>query len=111
MAISLTVTAPLPRPVREVVEDFQLAYGYPVRVWVRTPAGWEPGFAGLAGPAAAPAPDAIPVGEGGPLELRLEVEASLPARQAGRFLAATLTRVLQHEAETRSFGRELAERY
>ena len=99
-------TSPLPRPAREVVDEFRRAYGDAARVWVRSGDGWV-----AHGPAGAePCAHAVEV-PGTALLLEIEGASAAEARGAARSLGSTLARVLRHEDEVRSFSREMAERY
>lgn len=104
--VASPASAPLPAPVREVVEDFRRELGREVRVWVRGAGGWSaPGAPEGAGE---PGPGAVPVEAAGSY-LAVEVPDAPPDQ--ARFLASVLARVLRHDAEVRAISREIAERY
>jgi sigma-B regulation protein RsbU (phosphoserine phosphatase) len=90
------------------VEDFRRAYGSSARVWRRTAEGWRP--EGGDNGAAAPCPTAVEV-PGTALTLEIEGATEEETTGAARFLASTLSRVLRHDEEIRSFSREITERY
>jgi sigma-B regulation protein RsbU (phosphoserine phosphatase) len=101
--------AALPRPVRDVLDDFRRAYGGGARVWIGGGDEWRP----VGGAADAPAePSGAMVEVPGTLyRLELSGASDGEARAAAAFLGATLARVLRHDDEIRSFSREMADRY
>src|SRR5690606_14030436 len=103
----------IPASVREVLEDFHREQGHDVRFWLRGVDGWQLAISTSPALGDVPGPDAVPVPGAGGAEVRVEV-MGLPsdeARASARFLSSVLARLLQHDAEARFFGRELAERY
>ncbi len=109
----LPTSAGVPTPLSEMLEEFRQAHGRTVRLWRRTSRGWELYAATDPGRDAEPGPAAVGVPGGAAGEFRLEPdgEADAASLAAVRFLAAVVGRLLQHDAEARFLGRELAERY
>jgi sigma-B regulation protein RsbU (phosphoserine phosphatase) len=91
-----------------VLDEFRRAYGAEVRVWARDGEGWR--ALGEGAPSGGPRDGAVEV-PGSPFCLEVVGEAGRDDAGAARFLASTLSRVLRHDDEIRSFSREMAERY
>jgi sigma-B regulation protein RsbU (phosphoserine phosphatase) len=111
-AMSLPLTSPgTPAVVGEVLDEFRRTHARNAWFWLRADdEGWRVGAATAPPPGQAPSPDAVPVDGGPDFVGCLQVEEGGPDGEV-RFLASVLERLLQHEAEARFFGRELAERY
>jgi phosphoserine phosphatase RsbU/P len=102
----------LPASVSRLLQQFRDAYGVDAAVWVRTAEGWQPGATtGTAFPEG-PLPDgAVPVPNGEGLEAAVVVAGGEEGVRHARFLAGVVSAALQHEEESRFFGREIGERY
>ena len=108
MAPAAAPAPAVPKPARELLDEFARAYGTGVRLWRAAPAGWRV----EAGPADADAPCADAVGvPGTPYRVEIVDDRDDVPPGAARFLAAALGRELRHHDEIRSFSREISERY
>ena len=103
----------LPPSVLRLLEEFSETYGLDAAVWVRTEGGWRPaasiGTEEVRG-GALPA-GAVPVPHGEELEAAVVVAGGETGIRHARFLAGVIGMAMQHEVESRFFGREIGERY
>jgi phosphoserine phosphatase RsbU/P len=100
---------PVPKGLQELIDAYSETHGVDVWFWQRTTDGWA-----LAASTAPPSSDrpgasAVPITVPHVASACVEVSGGYPERAA--FLATVLGLALQHHAESRLMGRELAERY
>jgi phosphoserine phosphatase RsbU/P len=97
----------------ELVAEYHRTHGCEVWLWQRLEDDWAlvAGTSEPAGPK--PGRAAAPLPSFGGVEAAVEVSATTPgaAREMAGFLALIFGRALKFDAESRFFGRELAERY
>ena len=103
--------AHLPPSVGQLLHEFRDSFGFDASVWVREEGGWE--LALTTGPlhASALPEDAVAVVHEGEMECAVHVAGGDAIAAHAHFLAGVVARALRHEAESRFFGREIAERY
>lgn len=112
------VLAASPRPnpalaeLRELAEQYAGAHGVRVKMWERTADGRTLDSDGITESGAGPGPAAASIDLPGGGSLAVEIVGTdLDASSQTRFLADAMTRAARYNAESRFFGRELAERY
>ena len=96
------------REIQQVLKSYSLAHGVDVWLWERVREKWVCSVGTAAQSAVEPGEGAVPV-PGHALDARIEVSDSDGDRAS--FLGHLLGRMLQHQADSRAFGREIAERY
>ncbi|CAN5822656.1 hypothetical protein BH23GEM8_BH23GEM8_16030 [soil metagenome] len=101
--------SPLPAAAVQVLDEFRRARGRDCRIWRRLGDEWQLAAGSAVGLSTGPSEAAVPVRQKPENTLFLEVSGDDGGE--AEFLAAMFARVLDHEAESRFFGGELAERY
>jgi sigma-B regulation protein RsbU (phosphoserine phosphatase) len=125
MAADPTSAPELPDLLTALVDDYRLAHGAEVRLWVRRDAQWVIALDAGSGEQArgeeransgaapiAPGTAAVLIPGSSP-EMRVEVLApgAVQVPGAAAFLADVVSRLLRQDREARSIGAEIAERY
>jgi phosphoserine phosphatase RsbU/P len=109
-----TATVARPDPALAALGAVLAEYGRAHRgdawVWQRSADGWAYAAGTAEPPHQAPGPSAVPIRNSQDAVVEVEGEAE-EAKHRAAFLANVLGQLLQHGAEARFFGRELAERY
>ncbi|HEX6070466.1 MAG TPA: GAF domain-containing protein, partial [Longimicrobiaceae bacterium] len=101
----------LPPTIGQLLHEFRDSYGLDASVWSRGPTGWELAFT-TGHPDADELPEeAVRIDVPGEIESAVCVSGGEESRPHARFLAGVIAREMAHEAESRFFGREIAERY
>ncbi|MEX2583777.1 MAG: GAF domain-containing SpoIIE family protein phosphatase [Gemmatimonadota bacterium] len=95
--------------LRQLLDSYAQAHGVDVWFWQRLEDGWSVTASTGTPRSVEPRPDAIRIDFPHGPESRIEISSG--EEGACRFLATQLGRLLRHQAESRFFGRELAERY
>jgi sigma-B regulation protein RsbU (phosphoserine phosphatase) len=113
MSSTTPISASAPPALAEVLDEFRRAHGTDVHLWRRVREGWDLYASTAPATRDGPGGDAVSVASESGIELRLELAdpAEVPSAPELRFLASIVQRLLRHDAETRFFGRELADRY
>jgi phosphoserine phosphatase RsbU/P len=101
--------SPFPAAAVQVLDEFRRARGRDCWVWRRVAGDWELAAGSSPSPVTGPSGEEVPVRHTPDNILFVEVFGDEGGE--AEFLAAMLARVLDHEAESRFFGGELAERY
>jgi phosphoserine phosphatase RsbU/P len=100
----------LPADARELLEGFRRATGRDVRLWQRLPEGeWDLLAGAGAGDLSGPSSTSARVGGADQEPIVVDVEHG--SIEQAEFLASVLTRMIDHDVETRFFSAELVERY
>jgi phosphoserine phosphatase RsbU/P len=103
-------SARLPSSVSRLLGEFREAHGLDASVYIRRGEDWMVA-ASTSGVVESAAPEgAVPVNDGYGIEAAVFVDGDEQGRHA-RFLARVVADALQHEEESRFFGREIGERY
>jgi sigma-B regulation protein RsbU (phosphoserine phosphatase) len=104
-------SARLPPTIGQLLHEFRDSYGLDASVWARGPGGWEIAFSTRHGEGEQLPEGAVRIDVPGEVESAVCVSGGEESRPHARFLAGVIARELAHEAESRFFGREIAERY
>ncbi|MEX0911896.1 MAG: GAF domain-containing SpoIIE family protein phosphatase [Gemmatimonadota bacterium] len=106
---ALTRSTPVAEGLQELIDAYARLHQIDVWVWQRSDDGWHVS-AGTAPPELEePGPAAVPVTAPHIPEARVEVSDG--SGEHADFISALVRLILQHQAETRFFGREIGERY
>jgi sigma-B regulation protein RsbU (phosphoserine phosphatase) len=99
--------------IRGLAEEYARAHEVGVRLWERADDGWVLSISTSSTVATAPGPSAVGLELPDGRSLLVEVQGPDPEASArsSRFLADAMSRAVRYDAESRFFGRELAERY
>jgi Stage II sporulation protein E (SpoIIE)/GAF domain len=101
----------LPPGVGQILHEFRDSFGLDASLWVHERGGWEIASTTAAAPESTLPDDAVRIDVPGEIETAVHVKGGVASRPHARFLAGAIARTLAHEAESRFFGREIAERY
>jgi phosphoserine phosphatase RsbU/P len=100
-------------PLRQVLHEYAAAHGVGAWIWQQVAGEWVLAEGAGTLPGEAPGPGALPLRDPGGVESQVEVvgQGNGASPEASAFLRGILETLLKHWAETRFFGREIAERY